>query len=120
MKQYFVVLMILLIIPVYGLDKPLNWKPFKKKVVKTEAVVPKKEEKPVTKGPKSFQLFFSKKNVSVSGFIPVHKDDGKYYFEIPVDVLGADLLVVNRISKSAAGSRRDFMGYAGDFIGENV
>jgi hypothetical protein len=92
---------------------------FKKKVKKTEVTAPKKEEKPV-KGPKAFNQVITKNAKSGKGFISVHKDDNKYYLEIPDSVMGMDLLVVNRIAKSAANSRRDFMGYAGDYIGENV
>ena len=46
--------------------------------------------------------------------------DDKYYFEIADSVLGRELLVVNRIARSAAGSRAGFTGYAGDKISDNV
>src|SRR5690606_4426301 len=46
--------------------------------------------------------------------------DDKYFFEIPDSVLGREILVVNRISKAAAGARSGFAGYAGDQIGDNV
>ena len=34
--------------------------------------------------------------------------------------MNRDLLVVNRISQSAADNRKGFTGYAGDIIGSNV
>jgi hypothetical protein len=46
--------------------------------------------------------------------------EDKVYFEIADSLLGRDILVVNRISKSAAGLRAMFYGYSGDQIGENV
>jgi hypothetical protein len=54
------------------------------------------------------------------GLFKVHKLDDTYLFEIPDSLLGADILVVNRISKAAAGTRAQMMGYGGDQIGENV
>ena len=43
-----------------------------------------------------------------------------YYFEIPDSLMGRDILIVNRIAKSAAEDRAQMMGYAGDEIGNNV
>ncbi len=54
------------------------------------------------------------------GMFSVHKVGERYLLEIPDSLLGREILVVNRIAKSAAGSRAGFMGYAGDMIGENV
>jgi hypothetical protein len=39
----------------------------------------------------------------------------KYYFEIPNDMLWRDILVVNRLSQTQAGT-----GYGGDQVGQNV
>jgi hypothetical protein len=51
----------------------------------------------------------------------VHKVEDKYYFEIPDSLFNRDILVVNRISKAAAGMRTGgFFGYGGDQIGQNV
>jgi len=55
------------------------------------------------------------KAISKNGFFKVHKVDDKYYFEIPNDMLWRDILVVNRLSKTQAGT-----GYGGDQVGQNV
>jgi len=88
----------------------------KKKVVKKEIVA----EKPVEKGPKAYKSVITDKAKTTKGLFIVHKVEDRYFFEIPDSLLGRDLLVVNRISKSAADSRRGYSGYAGDEIGENV
>ena len=94
----------------------------KKKKSSTEVVATPKQDKPSspTKGPKNYSDVITKKAKTTIGFFSVHKVENSYFLEIPDSTLGRDLLVVNRISKSAAGSRRGFMGYAGDQIGENV
>lgn len=92
-------------------------------VAKKDSVTDKKPEKPAAppaKGPKTFEQVLNKKAKSTLGFVSVHKVDDKYYLEIPDSVLDIDLLIVNRIAKSAARSRRGFAGYAGDIIGNNV
>ena len=88
----------------------------KKKKSSTEVVATPKQDKPSspTKGPKNYSDVITKKAKTTIGFFSVHKVENSYFLEIPDSTLGRDLLVVNRISKSAAGSRRGFMGYAGD------
>jgi hypothetical protein len=54
------------------------------------------------------------------GLFTIHKVDEKYFFELPDSVLNREILVVNRISRSGAGTRAGFLGYAGDQIGDNV
>jgi hypothetical protein len=46
--------------------------------------------------------------------------EDKWYWEIADSIMGRDLLVVSRISKSAAGLSNGFSGYAGDIINNNV
>lgn len=92
-------------------------------VAKKDSVPEKKPEKPAVppaKGPKTFEQVLNKKAKSTLGFVSVHKVDDKYYLEIPDSVIDVDLLIVSRISKSAARSRRGFAGYAGDIIGNSV
>jgi hypothetical protein len=93
---------------------------FKKKKVaaKNSASTPNSPEaqKPV----KPYAQVITKKAKTSVGFFLVHKLDNRYFFEIPDSILGRDLLVVNRISKSAAENRKVFIGYAGDQIGENL
>lgn len=71
-------------------------------------------------GPKSYKEIITDKAVSQKGLFTVHKVDDKYYFEIADSLLGRDILIVNRLSKAAAGMRNFFFGYAGDQIGNNV
>lgn len=74
-----------------------------------------------SQGPKPYREVITSKAVSHGGLFWVHKIDDKYYFEIPDSLFGRDILVVNRISKAAAGMRvGGFFGYGGDQIGQNV
>lgn len=71
-------------------------------------------------GPKPYKEIITSKAVTDDGLLTVHKVEDKYYFEIPDRLMGRDILVVNRLSKAAAGMRNFFFGYAGDKIGDNV
>lgn len=79
---------------------------------------------PAKSGPKTAPKKFSDVITSSarkdSGLFIIYKQDDKIFFEIPDSILGRDILVVNRISKSAAGLRSSMIGYSGDQIGENV
>ena len=66
-------------------------------------------------GVRPYREIITDKAVTRNGFFKVHKVDDKYYFEIPNDLLWRDILVVNRISKTQAGT-----GYGGDQVGQNV
>jgi len=97
---------------------------FRKKE-KKEIVAAKPEPKPAApatpaKGPKPYNQVITAKAKSTSGFLKVHQLEQNYFFEIPDSILNTDLLVVNRIAKAPVMPRRAFVGYAGDFIGENV
>lgn len=73
------------------------------------------------KGPKPYKEVITSKAVTNSGLFSVHFVDDKYYFEIPDSLFGRDILLVNRISKAAAGMRvGGFFGYGGDQIGRSV
>lgn len=65
--------------------------------------------------PRPYKEVITDKAITMNGFFKVHKVDDKYYFEIPNDMLWRDILVVNRISRTQAGS-----GYGGDQVGQNV
>ncbi|WP_343746997.1 zinc-dependent metalloprotease [Chitinophaga sp.] len=69
---------------------------------------------------KPFAEVINDKATADSGLFNVYKQDDRYFFEIADSLLGRDVLVVNRISKSAAGLRAQMMGFSGDIIGENV
>ena len=71
-------------------------------------------------GPKAYKDVITAKAVTDEGLFNVHKVEEKYFFEIPDTLLGREILVVNRISKAAAGMRSGFFGYAGDETGRNV
>ncbi|MDE3250134.1 MAG: DUF5117 domain-containing protein, partial [Bacteroidota bacterium] len=71
-------------------------------------------------GPKPYKEVITDKAITHKGLFTVHKVDEKYYFEIADSLLGRDILIVNRLSKAAAGMRNFFFGYAGDQIGNNV
>lgn len=71
-------------------------------------------------GPKAYKDVITSKSVSDHGMFTVHKVDERYFFEIGDSLIGRDILVVNRLSKSAAGLRAGFFGFAGDQIGQNV
>jgi len=76
----------------------------------------------ISSGIKPFKEVITSKAVSDAGMFWVHKVEDKYYFEIPDSLFGREILVVNRISKAAAGMRSSgsFFGYGGDQIGQNV
>lgn len=72
-------------------------------------------------GPKPYKEVITSKAISDAGLFSVHKVDDKYFFELPDSLFNRDILVVNRISKAAAGMRSGgFFGYGGDQIGQNV
>jgi hypothetical protein len=71
-------------------------------------------------GPKPYKDVITDKAKTDEGLFKVHKIEDKYFFEIPDTLLNREILVVNRISKAAAGMRAGFFGYAGDQIGQNV
>ncbi|WP_028295308.1 zinc-dependent metalloprotease [Olivibacter sitiensis] len=70
--------------------------------------------------PKKFDAFIKKDAKIDSGMFNVYFQEDKYYFELPDSLLNRDILVVNRLSKSAADLRSGMSGYAGDQINRNV
>lgn len=81
-------------------------------------VAPKKADSLGTVKP--YKEVITEKAKTSNGLFKVHQIGQRYFFEIADSLMGRDLLVVNRISKSAAGPRPQMMGYAGDQIAENV
>jgi hypothetical protein len=65
---------------------------------------------------KAYNDVITAKAVTRVGLIKLHQLNERWYFEIADTLLNRDILVVNRISKAAAGT----YGYGGDWIGENV
>lgn len=70
--------------------------------------------------PKPYKDVITDKAKTDEGLFKVHMVDDKWYFELPDSLLNRDILVVTRISKSAAGLSNGFSGYAGDIINNNV
>lgn len=75
---------------------------------------------PATAGPKPYKEVITAKAKTDKGLFKVHNLDDRFFFEIPDSLLSRDILVVNRISKAAAGNRASMLGYGGDQINENV
>ena len=73
-----------------------------------------------TAAPRPYNEVIPSRAVSQAGLFKVHRVDDRYFFEVHDSLLNRDILVVNRISKAAAGGRSGFSGYAGDQIGDNV
>jgi len=71
-------------------------------------------------GPKPYKEIITDKAKTDDGLFKVHKLDDKYYFEIPDSLMGRDIMVVNRVTKSSINSPKGFGGYAGDQINESV
>jgi hypothetical protein len=72
-------------------------------------------------GLRPYKEIITDKAKTDDGLFKVHRIDEKYFFEIPDSLFQRELLVVNRISKSASGFRfPGFFGYNGDEIGKNV
>ena len=70
--------------------------------------------------PKPYKEVITDKAKTDEGLFKVHTLDDKYFFELPDSLLNRDILVVTRISKSAAGLSNGFSGYAGDIVNNNV
>ena len=90
-----------------------------KEAVKKEA--PAKDttaapKKPAKKGPVAIDKFIKADAKVMKGLTTVYKQEGKFYINIPDSLLGRDIRVVSRVSKSAEGIRGSFSGYAGDII----
>jgi hypothetical protein len=70
--------------------------------------------------PKPYKEVITDKAKTDEGLFKVHFLDDKWYFELPDSLLNREILVVTRISKSAAGLSNGFSGYAGDIVNNNV
>ena len=62
-------------------------------------------------GLKAFKDIITNKAVSQVGMFTVHKVDDKYYFEIPLRMLGKDLMAITRAARTPTGA-----GYGGEEI----
>lgn len=64
---------------------------------------PKPAAKPKKGEPKPYDEVITKDAVTDDGLFDVHKVDDKYFFEIPNEMMGRDMLMVTRIAKTASG-----------------
>jgi hypothetical protein len=93
----------------------------KKKTAKTEVAATPASKPPASDSDiKPYKDVITKAAVTSTGFFKVHKVKDKYYFELPDSIMGRDLLVVSRISKSPVSRNKSQSGYPGDEIAENV
>jgi len=88
--------------------------------VPPKIVTPVKKPDSIPSVVRPYKEIITAKAKTSRGIFKVHKVGERYFFEIPDTLLNRELLVVNRISKSASGPRPLMTGYAGDEIAENV
>ncbi|BDS13951.1 zinc-dependent metalloprotease [Aureispira anguillae] len=100
MKKYIVFCWLLSL----ALVMPLNSHAQKKKKGKkgkqeqVEKLVAKKKTPPKKGAPKPYKEIITKEALTQKGLIITHKVDDKYYFELPLDLLEKEIMVVSRIS----------------------
>ena len=116
MKQLSLITLVLLGAGVQGFSQQKN--PKKGPIVPPGN--PNPVNRPVANGPKPYTEVITAKAKTDKGLFKVHTIEDRYFFEIPDSLMDRDILVVNRISKAAAGNRSQMMGYGGDQIGDNV
>lgn len=89
---------------------------------KKEAIAPVKDstKKETPKGPLSIEKFLKKDVKTMKGMTTVYNQGGKYFININDTLIGRDIIMVTRVSKSAMGIRKDFSGYAGDDINSSM
>jgi len=75
-----------------------------------------KKEAPSKPDPKAFSEIITKKAISQKGVFTVHFQDDKYFFEIPDNLLGRELIAVTRFTKVASGAAK----YGGEVANEQT
>ncbi len=65
--------------------------------------------------PKTFKDIITDKAVSMVGMLTTHQVGDKYYFEIPNDLFGREIMAITRISKAPTGA-----GYGGEQANRQV
>lgn len=98
MKRILPLVMALAIITILPLDLQAQ----KKKKKKSTAVEQPKEPSPKG-GLKPYSKVITKEAKSDEGLFTVHNVEGKYYFELPNDLLEKEILIVSRISGHVKG-----------------
>lgn len=105
--QVLLYLLLLLMIPAFGMAQPAGMKKGPKGEKSGEE---KKKEKP-----KTFQDIITKDAETMEGMLNVHKVGDKRYFEIPESLFGRDILAITRMSKTPTGA-----GYGGEQANRQV
>jgi len=81
----------------------------KKKNAKQEVAATTPAPKKDDNLPKPYNQVITERAVTDEGLFKVHRQDDKYYYEIPDTLLGRDMLMVSRIAKTATN-----IGYGGE------
>ena len=83
----------------------------KKKNSKKDAPAAEATPKPQASksGPKPYSEVITSKAITKEGLFNVHEIEGKYFYEIPEEMLGREMLIVTTIAKTAEG-----IGYGGE------
>ncbi len=104
MRKYYLGLLALLFVLGTAVD-PASAQKKKKKGKKDDAApaAAAKKKPSKKKGPKAYKDVITKDAKSDEGLFTVHEIDGKYYFEIPNEILEREILVVSRIAGTVEG-----------------
>lgn len=112
-SRLLILLLMVCSVTVYGQKK-------NKKKEQATSVQQTPAPKPTKKSPfKKYSELITEEAITDEGLFQVHSVGGKYYYEIPFDLLNADMLLVSRISKIAAGLGGGYMN-AGSKTNEQV
>jgi len=71
-------------------------------------------------GPRSYKDVITNKAISQKGMITVHKVEDKYYFEVPNNILGREILAVTRYIKVPAISGNGRGAYGGEVANQQT
>lgn len=72
----------------------------------------------VAKGIPTLAKFLKPSVKIMRGLTTVYQQDERFFITIPDTLLGRDIRMVSRVSKSAEGLRGSFSGYAGDILND--
>lgn len=116
MKHFFISLAVVLIS-----FQVMAQKKQSKRSDTTKTSTPPKVEIELPNVPKSYDKVITNKAVTQKGLLTVHKIDDNYFWEIPDSILGREILMVTRISKSPEqGIYEARPYYAGDQLDQRV
>ncbi len=78
--------------------------------------MPPKADSASKKGPKPYSKVITDKAVTKHGLFTVHKVDDKWFFEIPDSLMGREMIVTTRYSKTAGGGGV----YSGEMVNDQT